>query len=184
MRHRQRKVRAPQSRVLGNAQAPRGDEQGHRDESARLQSRGETRQPPPGATSNRRTTTRLAESAGRWLEPWGNSRPRGMTVHDRTRLIGQLHFFFAPAQTGANFSSRAARFTQAVIAATISGSSPSARRHAEIRCSRDAALSAATISGSWRFRCFPCARNKRHDGHDSSDLRPRAPWPRPRATAS
>src|SRR6266511_5453393 len=28
----QRKVRAPQSRVLGNAQAPRGDEQGHRDE--------------------------------------------------------------------------------------------------------------------------------------------------------
>ena len=29
----QRKVRAPQSRVLGNAQAPRGDEQGHRDES-------------------------------------------------------------------------------------------------------------------------------------------------------
>src|SRR3989442_14598245 len=28
----QRKVRAPQSRVLGNAQAPRGYEQGHRDE--------------------------------------------------------------------------------------------------------------------------------------------------------
>src|SRR6266704_2897269 len=28
----QRKVRAPQSRVLGNAQAPQGDEQGHRDE--------------------------------------------------------------------------------------------------------------------------------------------------------
>jgi len=29
----QRKVRAPQSRVLGNAQAPQGDEEGHRDES-------------------------------------------------------------------------------------------------------------------------------------------------------
>src|SRR2546430_12597092 len=29
----QRKVRAPQSRVLGNAQAPRGDEEDHRDES-------------------------------------------------------------------------------------------------------------------------------------------------------
>src|SRR5438552_12692897 len=32
----QRKVRAPQSRVLGNAQAPRGDEEGHRDESGRV----------------------------------------------------------------------------------------------------------------------------------------------------
>src|SRR5262249_56149757 len=65
--------------------------------------KGETRQPPPGATPSRRTTTLLAESAGRWLEPRGDSGPRGMTVHDRTRLIGQLHFFFAPAQTGANF---------------------------------------------------------------------------------
>src|SRR5438128_6637646 len=59
----------------------------------RLRVAGETRQPPPGATSNRRTTTWLAESAGRWLEPWGNPGPRGMTVQDRTRLIGQLHFF-------------------------------------------------------------------------------------------
>jgi hypothetical protein len=31
---------------------------------------------------------RLAESAGRWLEPVSNGRPRGMVVHDRTRLIG------------------------------------------------------------------------------------------------
>src|SRR5258706_3084762 len=61
--------------------------------STRLRVAGETRQPPPGATSNRRTTTWLAESAGRWLEPRGNPGPRGMTVHDRTRLIGQLHFF-------------------------------------------------------------------------------------------
>src|SRR5712691_357801 len=94
----QRKVRAPQSRVLGNAQAPKGDEEGHRDESRccgeSRSAAGETRQPPPGATSNRRTTTWLAESAGRWLEPGGNLGPRGMTVHDRTRLIGQLHFFF------------------------------------------------------------------------------------------
>src|SRR5213083_374857 len=59
----------------------------------RSDNKGETRQPPPGATSNRRTTTWLAESAGRWLEPRGNPGPRGMTVHDRTRLIGQLHFF-------------------------------------------------------------------------------------------
>src|SRR5205809_4735967 len=63
--------------------------------SIRLRVAGETRQPPPGATSNRRTTTWLAESAGRWLERGGNPGPRGMTVHDRTRLIGQLHFFLA-----------------------------------------------------------------------------------------
>src|SRR6266513_2798881 len=61
--------------------------------SIRLRVAGETRQPPSGATSNRRTTTWLAESAGRWLEPRGNPGPRGMTVQDRTRLIGQLHFF-------------------------------------------------------------------------------------------
>ena len=40
----------------------------------------------------------LAESAGRWLEPWGNPGPRGMTVigsnpRNRTRLTGRLHFF-------------------------------------------------------------------------------------------
>ena len=150
MRHRQRKVRAPQSRVLGNAQAPQGDEQGHRDESRceveRPSVAGETRQPPPGATSNRRTTTWLAESAGRWLERRGNSAPRGMTVHDRTRLIGRLHFFLAPARTGVFFR-RAARLTQAVIAARISGSSPSAgiARNSVPTCLR---LSAASISGS------------------------------------
>lgn len=32
----------------------------------------------------------LAEPAGRLLERPGNRAPRGMTVHDRTRLIGQL----------------------------------------------------------------------------------------------
>ena len=58
---------------------------------------GETRQPPSGATPNRRTTTLLAESAGRRLEPVGNGGPRGMTViardiarRNRTRLIGGL----------------------------------------------------------------------------------------------
>jgi hypothetical protein len=35
---------------------------------------------------------RLAEPAGRLLERAGNRTPRGMTVHDRTRLTGQLHF--------------------------------------------------------------------------------------------
>jgi hypothetical protein len=33
----------------------------------------------------------LAEPAGRLLERMGNRASRGMTVHDRTRLIGQLH---------------------------------------------------------------------------------------------
>ena len=32
----------------------------------------------------------LAEPAGKLLEHTGNCMPRGMTVHDRTRLIGQL----------------------------------------------------------------------------------------------
>ena len=36
----------------------------------------------------------LAESAGRLLERTSNRAPRGMTVHDRTRLIGQLHLFW------------------------------------------------------------------------------------------
>jgi len=39
--------------------------------------------------------TRPVESAGRWLEPGSNPRPRGMAVHDRTRLTGQLHFHFS-----------------------------------------------------------------------------------------
>jgi hypothetical protein len=36
---------------------------------------------------------RLAESAGRWLEPVSNDRPRGMVVQDRTRLIDPLFHF-------------------------------------------------------------------------------------------
>lgn len=39
--------------------------------------------------------TRPAELAGRWLEPCSNVRPRGMAVHDRTRLNGQLHLSLA-----------------------------------------------------------------------------------------
>src|SRR5437762_8539647 len=114
----------------------------------RSDNKGETRQPPPGATSNRRTTTWLAESAGRWLEPRGNPGPRGMTVHDRTRLNGQLHFFLRQ---------RAARSTHSVIAATISGDSPSAG------VTRNSVFAwrlriFSTIAGSSRFRCAPCAR--------------------------
>jgi len=36
----------------------------------------------------------LALFPGRLLERTGNGAPRGMTVHDRTRLIGQLLHFF------------------------------------------------------------------------------------------
>src|SRR3569623_3785066 len=54
---------------------------------------GETRYPPSGATPNRQAMKRLAESAGRWLEPVSNGRPRGMVAHDRTRLIGPLFHF-------------------------------------------------------------------------------------------
>jgi len=35
----------------------------------------------------------LALFPGRLLEPMSNHGPRGMTVHDRTRLIGQLLHF-------------------------------------------------------------------------------------------
>src|SRR5256885_11107010 len=116
--------------------------------SIRLRVAGETRQPPPGATSNRRTTTWLAQAAGRWVGPRGDPGPRGMTVHDRTRLIGQLHFFFRQ---------RAARSTHSVIAATISGDSPSAG------VTRNSVFAwrlriFSTIAGSSRFRCAPCAR--------------------------
>ncbi len=38
--------------------------------------------------------TLLAEPAGRLLERTGNRASRGMIVHDRTRLIGQLHLTF------------------------------------------------------------------------------------------
>src|SRR5690606_2056401 len=48
------------------------------------------RQTPPGARPNRVTMTRPAESPGRLLERIGDDAPRGMTVHDRTRLIGRL----------------------------------------------------------------------------------------------
>ena len=63
---------------------------------ARDQDGGETRQPPPGATPNRRAMTRPAELAGRWLELRSDPGPRGMAVHDRTRLIGQLRFLLPP----------------------------------------------------------------------------------------
>ena len=36
-----------------------------------------------------------ALDTGRLLEAYGDMRPRGMTVHDRTRLIGWLHIFRA-----------------------------------------------------------------------------------------
>ena len=66
----------------------------------------------------------LAESAGRWLEPWGNPGPRGMTVigsnpRNRTRLTGRLHIFIAQAmQSGSKSRSlRVVVPSQEVIAA-------------------------------------------------------------------
>jgi hypothetical protein len=38
--------------------------------------------------------TRLASGPGRLLELSGDAEPRGMTVHDRTRLIGRLRHLF------------------------------------------------------------------------------------------
>jgi len=101
----ERKVRAPQSGMPGNArphiaEASRPTRRrgtGPQRRVASFLGAGETRQPPSGATPNRRTTTLLAESAGRRLEPVGNGGPRGMTViardiarRNRTRLIGGL----------------------------------------------------------------------------------------------
>ena len=40
----------------------------------------------------------LAKPAGRLLERMGNHAPRGMIVHDRTRLTGQLQFVFVKHQ--------------------------------------------------------------------------------------
>ena len=54
---------------------------------------GETRQPPSGARPNRQAMMLLAEPAGRSLERIGNCAPRGMTVQDRIRLIGQLPLY-------------------------------------------------------------------------------------------
>ncbi len=44
-----------------------------------------------------------ALSPGRLLEASGDGRPRGMTVHDRTRLIGRLPLFVRKPQDWARF---------------------------------------------------------------------------------
>ena len=49
----------------------------------------------------------LALFPGRLLEPMSNHGPRGMTVHDRTRLIGQLHLNTEGAEISAPFFMRA-----------------------------------------------------------------------------
>jgi len=51
------------------------------------------RQTPPGARPNRDPLARPALDPGRLLERCGDVTPRGMTVHDRTRLIGRLRPF-------------------------------------------------------------------------------------------
>ena len=45
---------------------------------------------PPGARPNRGTIMRPAWFPGRLLEVHGDVHPRGMAVHDRTRLTGRL----------------------------------------------------------------------------------------------
>ena len=54
------------------------------------------------------TLTWPTESAGRWLEPCGNARPRGMTViarkgRNRIPLTGLLHTEFIAAPTRRHF---------------------------------------------------------------------------------
>jgi len=56
------------------------------------------RQTPSGARPNREAWAWLALLPGRLLERAGNSTPRGMAVHDRTRLIGRLPTFPARRQ--------------------------------------------------------------------------------------
>jgi hypothetical protein len=89
---------------------------------------GETRQPPSGARPNREAMVWLAPLPGRLLEPWGNPRPRGMTVHDRTRLIGQLLFSpIFPFKTGVKLPP----FTVNFVLRTGKNHSPQRRRGAE-----------------------------------------------------
>lgn len=52
------------------------------------------RQTPPGARPNRDATMWPASRPGRLLEWRGDASPRGMTAHDRTRLIGRLRPLF------------------------------------------------------------------------------------------
>ena len=74
---------------------------------------GETRQPPPGATPNRQALTRPAELAGRWLEPWSNSRPRGMTVRSASSIQNPAYrptlFLFPKARNFRRFPAMALR---------------------------------------------------------------------------
>src|SRR3546814_17613180 len=48
------------------------------------------RQTPPGARPNRDLMTLPASGPGRLLERSGDAATRGMTVQDRTRLIGRI----------------------------------------------------------------------------------------------
>src|SRR5690606_14707962 len=101
-----RKVRAPQGTVPGNAWAARADGKCNREQTAERSSDAwqgrngavrahrepgnrPARHTPPGASPPRETTPVPAVSPGRLLERSGDATPRGMTVQDRTRLIGR-----------------------------------------------------------------------------------------------
>jgi len=104
-----RKVRAPQGRVPGNSWAARADGKCNREQTAdgprkrdqarvkrcgksapRTWQQGRRWQTPPGARPNRGALVWPALRPGRLLERAGDGTPRGMTVHDRTRLTGRL----------------------------------------------------------------------------------------------
>src|SRR4249919_3364529 len=53
------------------------------------------RQTPSGARPNRGTMGWLDPSPGALLEPCREARPRGMVVHDRTRLNDRLRHFLS-----------------------------------------------------------------------------------------
>lgn len=102
-----RKVRAPQGRMVGNAHSEQSAGQCHRKQTARLvpdrvrvkrwckrppapQVTAAARQTPFGARPNRmRYQGCPPEHPGWLLEARGNTGPRWMMVHDRTRLTGR-----------------------------------------------------------------------------------------------
>jgi hypothetical protein len=63
-RPRPRKVRAPQSRLAGNARPPRGEDQRHSDDARRFTGGSETRQALAGARPNRGAQGGLRAAAG------------------------------------------------------------------------------------------------------------------------
>ena len=110
-----RKVRTPQGRVLGNAQAGKPDGRAQQREhrrcglwpQVRVKRCGKSapavpvtapaRQAPPGATPDRDDDAARRVPGRRQRARFGNEPPRWMAVHDRIRLTGLLTESPAPA---------------------------------------------------------------------------------------